>query len=185
MPRGGKRSGAGRPRRTQKAPAQAPQSVAPAQAEAPPAQPTPAEPNPLLAKCTRREQVFILNLLGDPEGNQTRAYERSGFKARGASAAANAAKCLKKDRVRAAFDSLRGEVIEAAKSKAIADATERRTLLTTLQRDTAVHPLARIRAIDVHNKMDGEYVERHEVEHKIPGSIAFVVTRQVGAENRT
>ena len=35
-------------------------------------------------------------LLTDPAANQTKAYENAGFKARGDSARANAAKCLKK-----------------------------------------------------------------------------------------
>lgn len=144
-----------------------------------------ATPNPLLALCTRKQQAFILNLLADPQGNQTRAYEAAGFKARGDSAAANAAKCLRNDRVRAAFDSLRNAALAGEESKAIATATERREMLTKVMRDREMHPIARLKAVDIHNKMDGEYVERHEVEHRVPGSVVFIITRQPGAENRT
>ena len=72
----------------------------------------------LLAKCSRREQLYILELLKDPQRNQTQAYERAGFQARGDSARANAAKCLAKNRVRAAYEALLAEQTR----KALADA---------------------------------------------------------------
>lgn len=155
MPRGGKRVGAGRKRTRPEKPAAKQAAVVPPVVETPVEKPS--EINQLLAKCTKREQAFVLNLLADPEGNQTRAYERAGFNARGASAMANASKCLRKDQVRAAFESMRGQVLAADQSKAIADATERREWLTRMMRDAEAHPIARLKAVDIQNRMDGLY----------------------------
>lgn len=192
MPRGGARKGAGRKRTKPQKPRVTRDAAKPAAVAPPSVESTPeasvnlaATVNPLLVACTRKEQAFLLNLIADPEGNQTRAYERAGFKARGDSARANAAKCLAKDRVRAAFESLHRAILEGKQSKAIADATERREFLTLMQRDTAAHPFVRLKATDLHNKMDGVYIEKHEHKHEIPGSIAFVIQQQPGAENRT
>lgn len=127
----------------------------------------------------------MLALLADPETNQTKAYESAGFTARGESASANAARLLGKDRVRAAYVALRGVVAESVVGAAIATLEEKRGILTTLARDVGVHPLARIRAIDVDNKVEGVYIEKHVHAHVIPGAITFLVTQQAGAENRT
>lgn len=164
MPRGGKRVGAGRKRTRPEKPATQravkPAAIPAIEAEAPA---PPSSVNPLLGKCTRKEQAFILNLLADPTGNQTHAYERAGFKARGDSARANAAKCLAKDRCRAAFDSLRTQMLAGEELKAIADATERRAWLTKMMRDGEAHPIVRLKAVDIQNRMDGLYMTKFGV----------------------
>lgn len=147
--------------------------------------PKPTEVHPLLAVCTRKEQAFLLALLSDPSANQTSAYERAGFTARGASACANAARLLRKDRVATAYKALVTTATATKTDEAIASVSERRGILAGLMRDKDVHPLARIRAIDVDNKVEGVYIEKHEHKHIIPGAITFVVTQQPGAENRT
>lgn len=132
--------------------------------------------HPLLNACTRKEQAFLLALLADPQQNQTKAYE-SVFKAKGDSARANAAKCLAKDRVRKAWDALRGVVADAVVDEAISTALERRQLLTKLQRDAEVHPLARLKAVDIHNKMDGDYVKDQPLPGQAPaGPVELRIT---------
>lgn len=115
--------------------------------------------HPLLAKCTARERKFILALVATPT-NQTKAYE-TAFTAKGDSARANAAKCLAKDRVRKAYEALSGQVLAAEQDDAIADAIERRRILTFWARKKK-NPVAAIKSVDVMNKMDGVYIQKHE-----------------------
>jgi phage terminase small subunit len=68
----------------------------------------------LLARCSEKEQRFILALLQDAEANQTRAYEQAGFTARGESASANASRLLRKDRVAQALEAGRADRAERA-----------------------------------------------------------------------
>ena len=74
--------------------------------------------------------------------------------------------------MQSAIDERRG-ILKAA---SIADAKERRELLTTHARSTD-NPFAAIRAIDTLNKMDGVYIERHQHE----GGLTLDVT---GARER-
>ena len=72
--------------------------------------------HPLFALPAKQQQ-FVLTLLADPKRNQTKAYEKV-YKAKGESAAANAARLLGNDRVKAAYDALNTQVVEKAIVKA-------------------------------------------------------------------
>jgi hypothetical protein len=51
---------------------------------------------------------------------------------------------------------------------AVATATERRVMLTAMQRDLTEDSLGRLKAVDLHNKMDGLYVPRVQAEKPAP-----------------
>lgn len=117
--------------------------------------------------------------MGKAAGNATKAAELAGYSVRTAAQAAS--RLLRKVQISAAIETRRNSLA----SLTIADAKERREILTQLARSAETDSTARIRAIDVANKMDGIYIEKHEVKHEIPGSVAFVIMQQPGAENRT
>lgn len=79
----------------------------------------------LLARLPSKQQQFLLALLADPKRNQTKAYEKV-YKARGDSAANNAARLLGNDQVRAAYDLL--NVQQIANAIEANDLTAARTL---------------------------------------------------------
>lgn len=133
---------------------------------------------------TPKEVAFVREYL--KSGNKTEAYINAGFACARASASANAGRLIKKDRVRRALAS----GAEQQESAAIADATERRETLTMLLRDGDVHPLARLKAADVLNKMDGIYITKLGDPNGKPlippGSVfSFTVSQIPGSENRT
>lgn len=117
--------------------------------------------------------------MGKAAGNATKAAELAGYKP--ANARFQASRLLTKANIKAAV----AAKTETLTNAGIADAKERREILTQLARSTETDPTSRIRAIDVANKMDGAYIEKHEHKFDVPTSIAFVITQQPGAENRT
>lgn len=122
--------------------------------------------------------------MGDAYGNGQKAAELAGY-AKG-SAKVTASRLLKKAHIQEAIANLAAQIANQPNAKAnqlIADLAERRQILTTHAR-SAENPHAAIKAVDVLNKMDGAYIERSEVTHVIPGSIAFIITQSPGAENR-
>ena len=77
-------------------------------------------------------------------------------------------RCLRKPRVRAAYDAVREATLRYQAAGAIATATERREMLTAIQRDLTEHSLVRIKAAELHNKMDGLYVTKVQSEEPVP-----------------
>ena len=73
---------------------------------------------------------------------------------------------------------------QTLEAESIADAKERREILSTIMRSAEAAPVDRTRAIDVANKMDGVYVEKHEHAVTIPGAIAFLITKAPHADCR-
>lgn len=133
---------------------------------------------------TPKEVAFVREYL--KSGNKTEAYINAGFACARASASANAGRLIKKDRVQRALT----VGAEVQQSQAIADATERRETLTVMLRDGEAHPIARLKAADILNKMDGLYITKlgdpNGKPLMPPGSVfSFVVTQIPGAENRT
>lgn len=102
---------------------------------------------------SRREQRFVVEYIVD--GNATQAAIRAGYSAR--TARSIGSENLTKPDIAAAVRQALGEVAAAT----IADAKERRETLTGMLRDADAHPLARLKAADILNKMDGLYVLKH------------------------
>lgn len=107
---------------------------------------------------SERERRFVDAFMGEAKGNGTKAAILSGYRAH--SARIQASKLLAKGNIQEAIAARVARLEQAS----IADATERRERLTRILRND--HPLAdagdSIRAIDLLNKMDGLYIERHE-----------------------
>lgn len=103
---------------------------------------------------TAKQQRFVTEYLVD--GNGTQAAIRAGYSSRSANeiAAENLAKPSIAEAVKA------GQL--ALQRSTIADAAERREILTQLARSAQVDDNARIKAADVLNKMDGLYIQKHE-----------------------
>lgn len=92
--------------------------------------------------------------MGPTAGNATEAAKRAGYAAR--SAAVTGSQLLRKPKIRKAVEAARAKLSKAT----IADATERREILSTLLRADKVNGLIRIKAADTLNKMDGLYVKK-------------------------
>lgn len=101
--------------------------------------------------------------MAEAAGNGAKAAELAGYAKN--SAKVTASRLLTKPNVKAAVEARRREIEEAAAAAnpgRIADASERRALLTTMLRDAEFNPAARVKAADVLNKMDGVYIQKHE-----------------------
>lgn len=100
-----------------------------------------------------KQLVFVREYLR--HGNATQAVITAGYSTRAAKQ--QGSRLLTKVDVAAAIESGR----KAFSAPAIADATERRERLSMMFRDKKGHPLARLKAADILNKMDGIYVTKH------------------------
>lgn len=105
---------------------------------------------------TEKKRRFVDAFMGQAEGNATKAallagYSKSTAETQGTRLLADVEICRELDTRR-----------DALKTAAIADAKERREVLTAILRSGNAEPRDRIRAIDVANKMDGVYIEKHE-----------------------
>lgn len=96
--------------------------------------------------------------MGPAAGNGTEAARIAGYKGNSGVLAVQSTRLLSKANVAAALTERR----EVLTSQSIADAKERREVLSTILRSATENANDRIRAIDVANKMDGVYVEKHE-----------------------
>lgn len=104
---------------------------------------------------TAKEQRFVREYRVDGDG--ANAARRAGYASK--SAKVTACKLLKKPEVAALIANQEQEKA----NQRIADAAERRELLTLIARDTgAKNRMSAIKAMDVLNKMDGVYVQKHE-----------------------
>ena len=137
---------------------------------------------------SERERRFVDAYMGEAAGNGTAAAKCAGYKGSAQVLGVQANRLLKKANVLDAIAERR----QTLASQSIADAKERREVLTSILRSAEVDPNARIRAIDTANKMDGVYVEKHEHAGKdgkplIPpgASFVFAVQQIPGSENRT
>lgn len=109
---------------------------------------------------TAKEQRFIREFRIDGDG--ANAARRAGYAPK--SAKVTACRLLKKPAIAQAIANQEAEKA----NQNIADAQERREFLTTMQRDPTAHPIARLKAADILNKMDGQYLQRVEVSHAVP-----------------
>lgn len=106
---------------------------------------------------SERERRFVDAYMGEAAGNGTEAARLAGYKGKPKVLQVQASRLLSKAIVQSAMTERR----TALESQSIADAKERRELLTIHARGE--NPVAAIKAIDTLNKMDALYVERHDV----------------------
>lgn len=89
-------------------------------------------------------------------GNATEAATQAGY----SSPEKQGSEQLAKPRVRAYYDSLIADISNSR----IMNAIERQEILTKIARDDAMQAKDRIKAIDQLSKIQGDYIERHQVE---------------------
>jgi phage terminase small subunit len=100
-----------------------------------------------------------------------------------------ASRALKKAHVEAEIANVYAEIANKAQQSvaaetarvvaSIADATERREILSRLARDPATKPGDTAKLVDVLNKMDGVYVQKHE--HEVRTSLVDLLAPRVPA----
>lgn len=96
-------------------------------------------------------------------GNLTEAAKLAGY----SSPNKQGSQQLQNQNVRAYYDSLLVEV----KNARIMDAVERQEILTQIARDEERQAKDRIKAIDQLSKIQGDYVERHQIESVVMPSV--------------
>lgn len=120
-------------------------------------------------KLTPKERRFVTAYIGEAAGNGTKAAILAGYAKK--SAAVTASQLLRKPNIAAELT----KVVALTEQSTVANAAERRELLTRMARDIEAHPLARLKAVDIHNKMDGLYVQKHDIS----GGLTFTVVTGV------
>jgi phage terminase small subunit len=130
---------------------------------------------------TERERLFVDAYMGEAKGNAAKAATIAGYSEKGSRQ--RGSELLTKRNIQDAIDAKRLTLEKAS----IADAAERRELLTAHARNVK-SPVPAIKAIDVLNRMDGLYIEKHDhsgnltVEHsgaaeRLAGTLASIATR--------
>lgn len=137
-----------------------------------------------MAALSERERRFVDAYMGAAAGNATKAAELAGY--RPSHARQQGSRLVTKAHIIAEMEARRAKLEQPT----IADAKERRELLSEHARSKD-NPMAAIKAMDVLNKMDGEYLERvkHEggisvdvtgTAERIAGTLARIATRAQG-----
>ena len=139
-------------------------------------------------KLTVKQQKFVAEYLVDGDG--ANAARRAGYAS--SSAKVTACELLKRADIRAAIEAEKAALPSQTlteKHGTIADATKRRETLSGIFLDVEAHPIARLKAVDILNKMDGLYLTKlADPDGKplsVPGAVTFVIQQQAGAENRS
>lgn len=135
-------------------------------------------------KLTGKRQRFVAQFVLDGDG--ANAARRAGYSAK--SAKVIACRLLKLPEIQSAIANQRDAIVNqpiVERHGTIADATERRERLSAIFRDETAHPIARLKAADILNKMDGEYIERHEITmvpvFALPPGVRPNVTKELPA----
>jgi phage terminase small subunit len=111
---------------------------------------------------TEKQRRFVEAYVGTAQGNATVAARMAGYSGDDATLAPIGSKLTRNDKVAAA--------IEAARSprtkRAIIDRERRQQLLSEIAEKGDAQDRDRIKAIEVLGKMQGDFIERHEVKHE-------------------
>ena len=110
-------------------------------------------------KLNARQKAFCEYYVAS--GNATEAAIKAGYKEK--YAGVNADKLLKNTNIQKYIEELQ----EKAKGNRIMTAIERREFLTSMIKDGAVKDTDRLKALDILNKMDGEYTQKVEVNGNV------------------
>ena len=96
-------------------------------------------------------------------GNATEAARMAGYRKPNPQGAEN----LAKPSIQAAI----ATITEHVSSERIADAKERQEFWTEMMRNESFEPKDRLKASELLAKRHGDFIERHEVNHKLPPNI--------------
>ena len=110
-------------------------------------------------KLNARQKAFCEYYVAS--GNATESAIKAGYKEK--YAGVNTDKLLKNTNIQKYIEELQ----EKAKGNRIMTAIERREFLTSMIKDGAVKDTDRLKALDILNKMDGEYTQKVEVNGNI------------------
>lgn len=107
-------------------------------------------------ELTEKERAFVEFFVGAAQGNATEAARMAKY----ANPDANGARVMARDGVRQA-------ILDARKPttlRRIMDKERRQELLSTIAESTTEETKDRIKAIEVLGRMQGDFIEKHEVE---------------------
>lgn len=129
---------------------------------------------------SEKNKRFCVAFVAEAKGNATKAAQIAGYSK--ASARFQGSKLLRDRNIQAYIATLTQHAEEQAVEDAgVASAAERRELLTKIARSADMHPLARLKAVDIHNKMDGLYIQKHEISGKLTLEQVLEASRSDGA----
>ena len=112
-------------------------------------------------RLTPKMRAFVEAYLGQAEGNATAAAKLAGYTSTGQGIKVLASRLLMSQVVRDEIERQRAELTSAR----IADKRERQEYLTSVMRDVAIEPKDRTKACEILGKMQGDFIEKREVEH--------------------
>lgn len=107
---------------------------------------------------TERQEKFCREFI--KTGNATKAYKRAGYDtSKNGATRANASRLLTYDSVQKRLEELR----QKAENKEILSASQIRALLTNIATDKESSKLEVMKALDILNKMNGEYITKAQI----------------------
>ena len=113
---------------------------------------------------TAKERAFIAAYIGPAQGKPGPAAKLAGYSDNGADVTGY--RLLRRPRIKAEIERLSEYSADPCQ---IANTAERRVHLTTIARNEKEGSLARVKAIDTLNKMDGLYVSKHLIAGNLSG----------------
>ncbi len=122
-------------------------------------------------KLTEKQRRFAEAYVGEAKGNGALAARLAGYKGTPKVLSVMGAENLAKPAIAAFIEEARSKL----SSQAIATREERQKLLTELMRDDDIEARDRIKACVELAKMQGDYIERHDVKHESTSRIVFEV----------
>lgn len=107
---------------------------------------------------TERQEKFCREFI--KTGNATKAYKKAGYDTKDYGAqSVNASRLLRNDKVQERLAELR----QRAENKEILSASQIRALLTNIATDKDSSKLEVMKALDILNKMNGEYIAKTQI----------------------
>lgn len=139
------------------------------------------KPTPIAHLDDHREVAFVIAFCGEAEGNASKAAEIAGFSDEFRRNAAY--RLMRTPRVRKAIELSNRELWKAG----IGDIIERQQILTEIMRDANATKTARIRAIEVLGRMQGDFIGKGgEGSENVQRTILlYPVTVQPGTDPNT
>lgn len=118
-------------------------------------------------------EIFCKSYVANGD-NATQAYYDAGYKPRSErSANTLGSKLLKNIDIQQRIAELKAEILEKSEKELVMSATDKRELLAKIMKDRTVAISDRLKAIDIDNKMTGEYITRTQISGVNGGPIVF------------
>lgn len=113
-------------------------------------------------ELTEKQRRFVEAYVGEAQGNATKAARLAGYSGDDRTLAVKGAEAVRNGKVARAIEDAR----KATTSTAVATREERQAFLSKMMRDEEIEPKDRLKACEVLGRMHGDFIEKHEVEHK-------------------